>query len=93
MNSAVTVNLIEEARGGPFVFWHDLPAACRTAAELGFDAIELFLPSADAVEDLGLGLDNETCTVVACAGRPPAAGWIVLHLSESGTRAVEACRA
>lgn len=50
MHTAVTVSLVEEARGGPFVFWHDLPAACRTAAELGFDAIELFAPSAEAVD-------------------------------------------
>jgi sugar phosphate isomerase/epimerase len=42
--------MIEEARGGPFVFWHDLPAACRTAMELGFDAIELFAPAAEAVD-------------------------------------------
>jgi sugar phosphate isomerase/epimerase len=50
MRSAVTISLVEEARGGPFVFWHDLAAACRIAAELGFDAIELFAPSADAVD-------------------------------------------
>src|SRR5688500_17677552 len=50
MKSAVTVSLVNEARGGPFVFWDDLPAACRRAAELGFDAIELFAPSADAVD-------------------------------------------
>jgi sugar phosphate isomerase/epimerase len=80
MNCAVTVNLIEEARGGPFVFWHDLPAACRTAAELGFDAIELFLPSADAVDrgrlktllgDHGLAL----------AGLGTGGGWIKQKLT------------
>jgi sugar phosphate isomerase/epimerase len=41
--------LVNEARGGPFVFWHDLPAACRSAKALGFDAIEVFPPSAEAV--------------------------------------------
>ena len=49
IRSAVTVSLVNEARGGPFVFWDDLPAACRKAAELGFDAVELFAPSPDAV--------------------------------------------
>lgn len=49
MKSAVTVSLVEEASGGPFVFWHDLEHACRTAHELGFDAIELFAPGPDAV--------------------------------------------
>ncbi|MDZ4853072.1 MAG: sugar phosphate isomerase/epimerase family protein [Pirellulaceae bacterium] len=47
--SAVTVSLVEEARGGPFVFWDDLPGACRAASELGYDAIELFAPSPTAV--------------------------------------------
>jgi sugar phosphate isomerase/epimerase len=47
--SAVTITLVNEARGGPFVFWHDLPAACRTAKALGFDGIEVFPPSAEAV--------------------------------------------
>ncbi len=43
IRSAVTVSLVSEARGGPFVLWDDLPAACKLASELGFDAIELLL--------------------------------------------------
>jgi sugar phosphate isomerase/epimerase len=50
IRSAVTVSLVQEARGGPFVYWDDLPAACRSAAVLGYDAIELFAPSANAVD-------------------------------------------
>jgi sugar phosphate isomerase/epimerase len=50
MKSAVTMSLVPEARGGPFVFWDDLPAACRQAAELGFDAVEVFPPGPDAVD-------------------------------------------
>ena len=50
MRSAVTVSLIPEARGGPFVFWDDLPLACEKAARLGFDAVEIFPPSFSAVE-------------------------------------------
>lgn len=42
--SAVTISLVEEARGGPFVFWDDFEAGCRSASELGFDAVELFAP-------------------------------------------------
>lgn len=49
LRSAVTVSLVPQARGGPFVFWDDLPGACRQASALGFCAIELFAPSADAV--------------------------------------------
>ena len=50
IRSAVTVSVVEQARGGPFVFWDDVPAACRKAQELGFDAVELFAPGPDAVD-------------------------------------------
>src|SRR4051794_40928338 len=42
IRSAVTISLVPEARGGPFVFWDDLAEGCRKAAELGFDAVEVF---------------------------------------------------
>lgn len=51
IRSAVTISLVEEARGGPFVFWHDLETACQRAAELGFDAVEIFPPSPEAISD------------------------------------------
>jgi len=54
IRSAVTVCLVEQARRGPFVFHQDLPAACAAAAELGFDAIELFAPSAQHIRQLPL---------------------------------------
>jgi sugar phosphate isomerase/epimerase len=50
MKSAVTFSLVEEARGGPFVFWDSLPEAARQARELGFDALEVFPPGPDAVD-------------------------------------------
>lgn len=50
MKSAITVSLVEEARGGPFVFWDGLADACERASALGFDAIEIFPPSTDAVD-------------------------------------------
>lgn len=52
IRSAMTVSIVEQARKGPFVFHDDVPAACRTAAELGFDAVELFAPSAEAIRAL-----------------------------------------
>ena len=53
IRSSVTISLVPEARGGPFVFWDDLAAGCRQAKRLGFDAVEVFPPpptrrSADA---------------------------------------------
>ena len=65
IRSAVTVSLVHEVRGGPFVFWDDLPAACRKASELGFDAVEIFPPGPEVIDvpavrkllgDHGLGL-------------------------------------
>lgn len=75
MLSAVTISLVEEARGGPFVFWHDLPAACKRAAELGFDAIEIFPPGPDAVNPLELHqLLTDHNLKLAAVGT--GAGWV-----------------
>jgi sugar phosphate isomerase/epimerase len=49
IRSAITASLVPEARGGPFVFWDGLPAAFSRAAELGFDAVEIFAPGPQAV--------------------------------------------
>lgn len=46
IQSCVTISLVEEARGGPFVYWDDFDEGCRQAAALGFDAVELFAPNA-----------------------------------------------
>jgi sugar phosphate isomerase/epimerase len=51
IRSAVTISLIPEARGGPFVFWDGLEESCRKAKSLGFDAVEIFPPSPDAVAE------------------------------------------
>jgi sugar phosphate isomerase/epimerase len=50
IKTAITVSLVEEARGGPFVLWDGVEKGCATAAELGYDAIELFAPSHEAVD-------------------------------------------
>ena len=73
--SAVTVSLVTEAKGGPFVFWDDLPAACRHAAELGFDAIELFAPGPDAVsqQELSALLQSHRLKLAAVG---TGAGWV-----------------
>ena len=50
IQSAITVSLVEEARGGPFVLWDGLDAAFETARSLGFDAVEIFAPGPEAVD-------------------------------------------
>jgi sugar phosphate isomerase/epimerase len=50
IRSSITISLIPEARGGPFVFWDDLDSACAHAAKLGFHAVEIFAPSAAVLE-------------------------------------------
>src|SRR4051812_45251697 len=49
IRSSITISLVPEAKGGPFVFWGDLKANCAKAADLGFDAVEIFAPSAAAL--------------------------------------------
>src|SRR3954452_25628644 len=50
MQTAITISLVPQARGGPFVFWDDLEHACETASALGFVAIEIFPTAADAID-------------------------------------------
>jgi sugar phosphate isomerase/epimerase len=81
IRSSVTVSLVPEVRGGPFVFWDDLADACRKAKELGFDAIEVFPPSGGAVNGKGLRkLLDENGLALAAVGT--GAGWAKsrLHL-------------
>ena len=54
MKSAVTVSLVPQAKGGPFVFWDGLADAAQQAAALGFDALEIFPPNADALDVLAI---------------------------------------
>jgi sugar phosphate isomerase/epimerase len=94
MKSAVTISLVPEARQGPFVFHttaagEGLAAACRTAVELGFDAVEMFPESAEAfpVATLERLLAEHGLTVAAVG---TGAGWVKqkLHLchADAGVR-------
>ena len=87
IRSSVTVSLVPEVRGGPFVFWDDLSAACRKAKELGFAGIEIFAPAADAVPDAILRklLDDSG---LALAAMGTGAGWVKHRLSLTSPDAV-----
>ncbi len=79
MRSAVTVSLVPEARGGPFVFWDDLEAAASSAAMLGFDAIEIFPHSAEQLAGLPVrSILQRHGLQLAAVGT--GAGWVVQRL-------------
>lgn len=79
MRSAVTISLVREATGGPFVFWHDLAAACARAAELGFDAVEVF-PRSVAELDVPLLRSCLERHGLKLAAMGTGAGWVVQKL-------------
>lgn len=82
IRSCVTISLVPEARGGPFVFWDDLPGACQKAKQLGFHAVEVFAPSAGALNRSELRrLLNAQDLKLAALGT--GGGWVRhrLHLS------------
>jgi sugar phosphate isomerase/epimerase len=88
IRSSVTISLVNEARGGPFVFWDDLPGACRKAAALGFDAVEVFPPGPDAVDPAELRklLDDHDLALAAVG---TGAGWVRQRLTlTSGDAAI-----
>jgi sugar phosphate isomerase/epimerase len=80
MKSCITVSLVEEARGGPFVLWDDVATACEKAARFGFDAVEIFPPSAEAVNSLPLAriLAGHGLKLAALG---TGAGWVKHRLS------------
>src|SRR5688572_10858766 len=79
IQSAVTISLVPEARGGPFVFTDDLAAGCTKAAALGFDAIEIFPRSTEEVNARQLKqLLKQHRLKLAAMGT--GAGWVVHKL-------------
>ncbi len=73
MKSAVTISLVPEAKGGPFVFWDDLEGACAEARRIGFDAVEIFPPGALDAAQLRELLDRHGLKLAAIG---TGAGWV-----------------
>lgn len=79
IRSAITISLVPEARGGPFVYWDNLESACANAAALGFDAVEIFprSPQELNVKELASLLKRYDLKVAAMG---TGAGWVVHQL-------------
>jgi sugar phosphate isomerase/epimerase len=67
MKTAVTICQVPEAAGGPFVFHTPLAEAFASAAEAGFDAVELFLPAPDTVPTEEIADLTERCGLQVAA--------------------------
>lgn len=93
IKSAVTISIVPEARKGPFVFHDDVERGCLAAAALGFDAVEIFAPSADAVNALPLQrLLEEHQLQLAAVGTGAGMVQHGLHLCDaSADRRRQAC--
>jgi len=80
MKSAVTVCLVPEAKLGPFVFHTGLVEGCALAKQAGFDAVEIFPPSAAGIDEgaLKAALAQHGLSVAAVG---TGAGWVVRKLS------------
>ena len=75
IRAAITVSLVPEAKGGPFVFWDGLHYACRDAARLGFHGIEIFPAAAEHLDAAEVrACVEESGLEVAAVGT--GAGWV-----------------
>lgn len=80
MRSAITVSLVPQTLGGPFVFSRGLADAFAQASALGFDGVEVFPPAADAPELAALPqLIQQHQLPLAAMGT--GAGWVVHKLT------------
>lgn len=75
IKSCVTISLVEEARGGPFVLWGDLGEAVKTASRIGYDAVEIFPPGPEAIDATTLApmLRDHNLTLATVG---TGAGWV-----------------
>lgn len=80
MKSAITLSQVPEASAGPFVLHTPLPETFATAAQIGFDAVELFLPGPDfvSVEEVKSLAEKYELSIAAVG---TGAGWLTHGLS------------
>ena len=60
ITSCVTIALVPEIKTGPWIYWEPVEVSIPKAAALGFEAVELFTASADALDAGLLRMQFET---------------------------------
>jgi sugar phosphate isomerase/epimerase len=73
--TSLTVSLVPQARGGPFILWDPLPEACRKAKALGYDAVEIFPPGPELDPAMVEQSLRESGLKLAAMGT--GAGWVL----------------
>jgi sugar phosphate isomerase/epimerase len=82
IKSCVTISLVPSLAGGPWVYWDDLEVSIAKAKAAGFDGVELFTASADAVNrDTLWSLVEEHGIKVAAVGTGAGRALHGLHLT------------
>ena len=82
IKSAVTISLVPSLSGGPWIYWDKLDVSIPKAKETGFDGVELFTASADAVNSETLSnLLSENEMKLSAAGSGAGRVLHQLHLT------------
>lgn len=76
IKSSITISLVEQAKGGPFVLWDGWEKGCELASQLGFDSVELFAPSADVIQSLPIE-DTLNKHQLKLAAVGTGGGWVI----------------
>lgn len=51
IKSSATIALVPQITYGPWIYWKDLESSMQKASKLGFDAMELFTPASDTIDE------------------------------------------
>jgi sugar phosphate isomerase/epimerase len=82
MKTAVTITLVPTLSKGPWIYWDDLAVSIPKARAAGFDAVELFPESAEAIdEDLLARLLHQYRIEVSAFGSGAGKAVFGLHLT------------